>query len=246
MNRLHGKVVIITGAAGGQGSAEARVFAQEGAKLVLTDVAEEGLKRVAAGVKNHGGDVLTIVHDVSSEEGWKTVIEQTVERFGAVHALINNAGIITREGIEETTLEMWEKIQSVNSRGIFLGIKYVTPEMRKSGGGSIVNISSIWGIVGSGGSAAYHASKGAVRLLTKTAAVEYAKDRIRVNTIHPGVIKTPMLATNKNVEKLKEQTPWPRLGRAEDIVYGALYLASDESTFVTGTELIIDGGYTAK
>ncbi|GGH84678.1 cyclopentanol dehydrogenase [Pullulanibacillus pueri] len=246
MDRLKDKVVIITGAAGGQGSLEAKVFAEEGAKVVLTDISEEGLKRVAAEVEEKGGEALTLVHDVSSDDDWAKVVQHTSERFGAVHALINNAGIITREGIDGTTLEMWEKIQSVNSRGIFLGIKHTAPEMKKAGGGSIVNISSIWGIVGSGGSAAYHASKGAVRLLSKTAAIEYAKDHIRVNTIHPGVIETPMLATNKNVDKLREQTPWPRLGRPEDIVYGALYLASDESTFVTGTELIIDGGYTAR
>ncbi|MFC7393133.1 SDR family NAD(P)-dependent oxidoreductase [Scopulibacillus cellulosilyticus] len=246
MNRLQGKVVIITGAAGGQGSAEAEVFAAEGAKVVLTDISEEGVMQTAAAVKERGGDALSIVHDVSKEEDWKKVISQTMDHFGSVHVLINNAGIITREGIDGTTLADWEKIQSVNSRGVFLGIKHTAPAMRKSGGGSIINISSIWGIVGSGGSAAYHAAKGAVRLLSKTAAVEYAKDRIRVNTIHPGVIETPMLATNKNKDKLQSMTPWPRLGKPDDIVYGALYLASDESEFVTGTELIIDGGYTAQ
>ncbi|GGE29957.1 hypothetical protein GCM10011391_05640 [Pullulanibacillus camelliae] len=246
MKRLDGKVIIITGAAGGQGSVEAKVFASEGAKVVLTDISEEAVYQIAEEVKAAGGEALALVHDVSGEEDWQRVVTHAAAQFGGIHALINNAGIITREGIEGTTLDMWEKIQSVNSRGIFLGIKSVTPEMRKAGGGSIVNISSIWGIVGSGGSAAYHASKGAVRLLTKTAAVEYAKDNIRINTIHPGIIETPMLATNKNVGKLREDTPLPRLGQPEDIVYGALYLASDESSFVTGTELIIDGGYTAR
>lgn len=246
LDRLKDKVVIITGAAGGQGSVEARLFAKEGAKVVLTDIAEEGLQQTLDSVEEIGGEALAIIHDVSSEQDWRRVVRQSVDRFGAIHGLVNNAGIITREGVDGTTLETWEKIQSVNSRGIFLGIKHTAPEMRKGGGGSIVNVSSIWGIVGSGGSAAYHASKGAVRLLSKTAAIEYAEDRIRVNTIHPGVIETPMLATNKNVDKLRAATPWPRLGKSEDIAYGALYLVSDEASFVTGTELIIDGGYTAR
>jgi cyclopentanol dehydrogenase len=250
MNRLLGKVAIITGAAGGQGATEAKLFASEGAKVVLTDISEELLQKTTTEIKELGGDVLGLVQDVSSEQGWKDVVHQTIEYFGKLNILINNAGIFTHKGIEDTTLELWEKVQKINSQSAFLGIKHAVPEMRKAGGGSIINISSIHGIVGSGGCAAYHASKGAVRLLTKTAALEYAKDHIRVNSIHPGVIQTPMTETSFSNEKalkyFHRMTPWPRLGKPEDIAYGALYLASDDSSFVTGTELVIDGGYTAQ
>jgi cyclopentanol dehydrogenase len=246
--RLNGKVALITGAAGGQGSVEAKLFVNHGAKVAITDISEQAIQKLAAELQESGGEVLPLVHDVSSEADWIRVMEQINERFGALHILINNAGILSRSGIDDTDLETWEKIQSVNSRSVFLGIKHAVPLLRKSGGGSIINISSIWGLVGSGGSAAYHASKGAIRLLTKTAAVEYAKDQIRVNSIHPGVIVTPMVETNSNegIRLLKQKTPWPRLGKPEDVAYGALYLASDESSFVTGTELVIDGGYTAQ
>jgi cyclopentanol dehydrogenase len=247
-NRLAGKVALITGGAGGQGTEEAKLFVNQGAKVVLADISEEAVRKIATELQEMGGEVLPIVQDVSSEEDWKRLINQTYEHFGALNILVNNAGILSRGGIDDTDLETWEKIQAVNSRSVFLGIKHAVPLLRKAGGGAIINISSIYGLVGSGGSAAYHASKGAIRLLTKTAALEYAKDHIRVNSIHPGVIVTPMVHTNnpEAIRVLQQKTPWPRLGKPEDIAYGVLYLASDESTFVTGTELVIDGGYTAQ
>lgn len=249
MNRLKEKVAIITGAAQGIGAAKARLFASEGAKVVMTDIDQEALQRTADQIIESGGEVLALVHDVSSEENWQSIVKKTVENFGAVHILVNNAGITSYKNIEEETLEGWERVQAVNTRGVFLGMKYTVPEIRKAGGGSIINVSSVFGIIGGGGEASYHASKGAVRLLTKTAAVDLAKDYIRVNSIHPGMIVTPL-----NTEKLSdpsalkhalEVTPWPRLGKPEDIAFGALYLACDESCFVTGSELIIDGGWTA-
>jgi len=246
MNRLQGKVAIVTGAAGGQGSAEAKLFAAEGAKVVLTDVSEAGVLKVAAEIQELGGEALALVHDVSSEQ----VISQTVNHFGALNILVNNAGIYAIEGIEDTSLEVWEKLQEINTRSVFLGMKYAIPEMRKAGGGSIINVSSIFGIIGSGRATAYTATKGAIRSLSKTVAVELAKDEIRVNSIHPGIIATPMIKTLlEDPVQLKlrvEATPLPRLGKPEDIAYGALFLASDESSFVTGTELIIDGGYSAR
>ncbi|KUO71553.1 MAG: hypothetical protein APF81_11305 [Desulfosporosinus sp. BRH_c37] len=250
MNRLQGKVAIVTGAAGGQGSAEAKLFAAEGAKVVLTDVSEAGVLKVAAEIQELGGEALALVHDVSSEQEWKNVISQTVNHFGALNILVNNAGIYAIEGIEDTSLEVWEKLQEINTRSVFLGMKYAIPEMRKAGGGSIINVSSIFGIIGSGRATAYTATKGAIRSLSKTVAVELAKDEIRVNSIHPGIIATPMIKTLlEDPVQLKlrvEATPLPRLGKPEDIAYGALFLASDESSFVTGTELIIDGGYSAR
>ncbi len=241
-------MAIITGAAQGIGAAKAKLFSTEGAKVVITDIDKEGLKKIAEHIHELGGEVLAFVHDTSSEEDWKYTVKKTVEKFGSIHILINNAGITSYKNIEEETLEGWEQVQAVNTRGVFLGMKYTVPEIRKAGGGSIINVSSVFGIIGGGGEASYHASKGAVRLLTKTAAVDLAKDYIRVNSIHPGMIATPMniqkLSSPKSKKHVQDVTPWPRLGKPEDIAYGALYLASEESTFVTGAELVIDGGWT--
>ncbi|ANY68459.1 hypothetical protein BBD42_19755 [Paenibacillus sp. BIHB 4019] len=249
MKRLQNKVALVTGAAGGIGAAIAAVFAAEGAKVVLTDLSEAALKETAEAIRETGGDVYPLAQDVSSEQQWQHVIQQAVQRYGKLNILVNNAGIASPFNVEEETVERWDKVQSVNSRGVFLGLKYAVPEIRKAGGGSIINISSIFGIIGAGGEAAYHASKGAVRLLTKTTAIDLAKDFIRVNSIHPGMIETPMtehkLANPAGLEAAKQVTPWPRLGKPTDIAYGALYLASDESTFVTGSELVIDGGWVA-
>lgn len=249
MKRLENKVAIITGAAGGQGKAEAILFAKHGAKLVITDINEKELKNTEAEILADGGIVTAVKHDVSSEDDWNHVINVVEEKYGQLDILINNAGILDRNGIELTTLDKFQQIQNVNSTGAFLGMKAAVPLMKKSNGGSIINISSIYGLVGSGGSTAYHASKGAIRLMSKSAAVELSKYYIRVNSIHPGVILTPMSETslNENGEHpLKSKTPWPELGVPEDIAYGALYLASDESKFVTGSELVIDGGFTAQ
>ncbi len=233
----------------GQGFEEALLFSTEGAKIVATDIVEEGLSKLKKKIEERGGEILTVVHDVSSEEDWKKVLKKTLDKFQKLDVLVNNAGIGSRNNVENETLDEWERVQKVNSRGTFLGMKYAAPEMRRNGGGSIINLSSVYGMIGVEGYAAYHASKGAVRVLTKSAAMEFAKSYIRVNSIHPGIIETPMtedlFADDQTVEWLQSITPWPTTGRPLDVAYGALYLASDESTFVTGSELVIDGGWTA-
>ena len=245
--RLDGEVAIITGAARGQGEAEARMFANEGAKVVLTDILDELGQKVADDI---GSSALFIKHDVSQEDEWKQVVEKTANTFGSVTILVNNAGIGLKEdrGIEQTTLDAWHQTLSVNLTGVFLGMKYVVPAMREAGHGSIINISSIAGMVGGGGLPAYHASKGGVRLLTKTAAVQYAEENIRVNSVHPGGVDTEIL--NPFGEKWKQRAagfhPMKRIAESDEIAYGVLYLASKESSFVTGTELVIDGGFIAR
>ncbi|KAB7707156.1 glucose 1-dehydrogenase [Bacillus aerolatus] len=250
MGRLNGKVAIITGAASGQGASEAEIFAKEGAKVVAVDVQTDLLQQVVSNIQEVGGEAISIKLDVSSEEDWKTVIEQTLETYGKVDILVNNAGVIISNNIENCTLDEWNKIQNINSTGVYLGMKYVIAEMLKTGGGSIVNISSIDSIVGGSSSAAYVASKGSVRSLSRHTAIDYAKCNIRVNSVFPGYIITPMteeqLTDEERSEYIYSQTALPYLGKPEDIAYGVLYLASDESKFVTGTELVIDGGYTAK
>ena len=248
MDRLKGKVAIITGAATGQGAEEAKLFAKEGAKVVATDIQEEKLKKAVEGIKAEGGEAIAVKHDVTSEDEWKEVVKRAVDSFGSVTVLVNNAGIAAQNNAEKTSLEEWDKVMDINAKGTFLGIKYVIPEMRKAGVGSIINISSISGILGMG-SAAYNASKGAVRTLTKNVAADYAKENIRVNSVHPGVIATAMtdemLEVKETREAFEQMTPMPQLGKPIDVAYGVLYLASDEAAFVTGMEMIIDGGMVA-
>ena len=248
MGRLDGKVAIITGGGSGQGAVEAELFAKEGAKVVVTGRRIEQLQSVVEAIKNAGGDAIAIKHDVTSEADWQNVIQKTVKAYGLLNVLVNNAGIVIMKNIEETNLDDWNKVMSTNVTGAFLGIKYAIPEMRKAGGGSIINISSISGILGIG-AAAYNASKGAVRILAKNIAADYAKENIRANSVHPGVINTPMtkdlLDDPDTRENFEAMTPLPRLGKSEDIAYGVLYLASDESSFMTGAELVIDGGMVA-
>lgn len=248
--RLEGKVALITGATGGQGSEEVKLFAREGAKVVIADISHERVKMLAEEIESTGGEALPIVLDISKEADWEAAIAATEERFGRLDVLVNNGGVISLAGIEASELEEWNWILSVNQTGTWLGMKHGVGLMRKGGrGGSIINLSSIYGVVGSGDCAAYTGTKGAVRLLTKTAAVEFAKDNIRVNSILPGLIDTPM--TKAVLEQFGDQhpdivrTPLGRAGRPEEIAYGALFLASDESSFVTGTDLLIDGGRTA-
>jgi len=249
--RLNGKVALITGSARGMGASIARLFAEEGARAVLSDILEAPLKALELELSGRGYEVLAQRHDVIDEASWEQIVQATETRFGRLDVLVNNAGVLDTAGVEASSLEAWERVVAVNQTGVWLGMKVAIPALRRSGGGSIVNTSSIYGLVGSGGSAAYHASKGAVRLLTKTAALEYAPDGIRVNSVHPGYVNTPMIEQalpEANVSMLKllgEQVPLGRLAEPEDIARGVLYLASDESSYVTGSELVIDGGVTA-
>ena len=251
--RLEGKVALITGAAAGVagdlmgfGGAAARLFAQEGAKLVLTDIKEEMGERTAIQIRENGGAALFLRHDVTSEQNWIEVVASAISNYGKLDILVNNAGISAPATVEETTVEAWDAQMDVHAKGVFLGTKQAIPEMRKVGGGSIINISSISGLVGSPSSAAYHAAKGAIRLFTKAAAIQYAKENIRVNSVHPGYAHTPLTRYANDKRDWLERIPLGRLGNAYDIAYGILYLASDESSFVTGSELVIDGGTTAQ
>ena len=247
--RLDGKVALISGGARGQGAAEGKLFAREGAKVVLGDVLDADGQQTAREIQGAGGSAVYVHLDVTQEADWQNAVGATVRNFGKLNILVNNAGIFRMEGLEETTMEIWNRMFAVNQTGVFLGMKYAVPEMRKAGGGSIINISSVAGLVGAGAATAYQASKGAVRILTKSVAIQYAKEKIRVNSIHPGVITTLMVTQGIALEtrKLFEQmTPLGREGTAEEMANGALFLASDESSYMTGAELVLDGGFTAQ
>lgn len=246
--RLEGKVAIISGGARGMGAAEARIFAREGARVVIGDLLEEEGLKVVAEIGEAGGKALFVRLDVTDESDWRSAVEAAVEHFGKVDILVNNAAILRTQGLLETTEEIWDEVMDINAKGTFLGTKTVIPEMRKAGGGSIINISSGAGITGSRRNTAYHASKGAVRIFTKSAAIQYAGENIRVNSVHPGPVDTDMLASSLTVEggRRPEDVPLGRYGRPEEVAYGVLYLASDESSFVTGSEVAIDGGRTAE
>ena len=246
--RLDGKVALISGGASGIGAAHARVFAAEGARVVIGDIQEAKGREVAASVNNNGGEAAFVRLDVTSENDWQNAVHEAVARFGKLTTLINNAGVYWPAGVEEETRDKWQKMIEINQTGVWLGMKTAAPTLRESGNAAIVNISSLYGLIGSPGSIAYHASKGAVRLMTKAAALEYVRQGIRVNSIHPGQIDTPILAglTPEQDAQIKEATPMGRLGRPEEIAFGSLYLCSDEASYTTGTELVIDGGWFAQ
>ncbi|MGF9820101.1 glucose 1-dehydrogenase [Brevibacillus agri] len=250
MQRLKGKVAIITGAAGGLGAAQAKLFTQEGAKIVATDLREEELDNVVKEINKNGGEAISCRHDVAVEEDWLHVVKKSISEFGKIDVLVNNAGIGTDSGLDDFTIERWDRVMNVNLTGCVMGMKHTVPVMKKAGGGSIINISSISGIVAVNNTNAYTASKGAVRSISKAAAIELAKYSIRVNSVHPGIITTPMsenaMANDQAKSWFQFMTPLPRLGKPEDVAYGVVYLASDESSFVTGTELVIDGGWIAR
>lgn len=248
--RLAGKVSLVSGGALGQGSAEVKLFAQEGSKVIIGDILDqEGLK-LEAEINESGGDATFVHLDVTTEADWQHATETALSKYGRLDVLVNNAGIWQKGLVADTSEEQWDLMMDVNAKGVFLGSKLAVSAMLKTGGGSIINISSTSGLVGSPGAAAYAASKGAVRLLTKNIAVQYGMDGIRANSIHPGPIDTSMgnqiWETPEARQAAAEVGVLGRVGIPSDIAYGALYLASDESTFVTGSELVIDGGQTAQ
>lgn len=256
MKRVDNKVALVTGAGLGLGRACAMLLAREGAKVIVTDVKEQEGRAVADEIVEAGGEAMFMRQDVSSEADWDAAIAATLRRFGRLDILVNNAGVALGGDVESTTLEQWRALMSVNLDGVFLGTQRAVVAMKKSGSGSIINLSSIEGLIGDANLAAYNASKGGVRLLTKSAALHCAKAgyNIRVNSVHPGYIWTPMvenyLAAQPDPEAAKAFVaslhPVGHLGEPDDIAYGVVYLASDESKFVTGAELVIDGGYTAQ
>lgn len=251
MGRLEGKVALISGGARGQGATEARMFALEGAKVVFGDILDAEGQRVESQIRELGGEATYVHLDVTKEPDWEAAVDVAVRTYGKLDILVNNAGILIRKSIEETTVEDWDRIFDINAKGVFLGTKACIPAMREGGGGSIVNISSTAGLVSSpSGSASYTATKGAVRLLTKSTAIQYAKEGIRCNSVHPGPIETDMIQDSLNdpeaMELRMQRLPMGRIGKPEEVAYGVIYLASDESSFVTGSELVIDGGTTAQ
>ena len=249
--RLEGKVAFISGGARGMGAAEARLFTNAGAKVAMGDILDDEGRGLEAEINGTGGEALYLHLDVTSESQWQSAIRATVSRFGRLDILVNNAGVGEGGMVENIAVEDWDRSMAINARGVFLGTKVAIPEMRKAGGGSIINISSQLGLVGfEESSPQYQASKGAVRLFTKNAALQYAQERIRVNSVHPAAIDTPMAAdirTNAEQDRrFVARIPLGRWGRPEEVADGVLYLASDESSFVTGSELVIDGGWTAQ
>lgn len=252
--RLAGKVCIVTGGASGIGEATSQIFAAEGARMIIVDIQVEKGEKLAAAIGKAGGTAVFHRCDMAVHAEVKAMIEFSEKRFGRLDVIVNNAAVESPKAEVDTTEEEYDRIMDVNVKGVFLSTKYAVPLMKKNGGGSIINISSAYGMIGSIGFGAYHASKGAVRLLTKSTAVTHARDGIRANSIHPGAIDTPLLReainTNddpKRFEKtVAESQPIGRLGRPEEIAYGCLFLASDESKFCIGAELAIDGGMVAQ
>ena len=250
MGRLQGKTALISGAASGMGAAEARIFAAQGAHVIVADVDDAGAREVVQSITEAGGSAIAVHLDVSDAANWDRAIAEGVEAFGNINVLVNNAGILIMKPVQETSEEEWDKIFSINAKGVFLGTKAVLDSMKASGSGSIINISSIYGLVGAPSAAAYQATKGAVRLLTKGTAVDYAPFNIRVNSIHPGVIATAMtddLLKDPEVAKaLLGTTILERSAQPEEVANAVLFLASDEASFITGSEMVVDGGYTTQ
>ena len=248
MRRLNNKVALISGATGGQGSVEVKLFCSEGAKVIFGDIDDEKGKALETEVRNFGGEATYVHLDVTSESDWQKAVSKSVELYGKLDILINNAGVFLRKTLEETSECEWDFVQSINSKGVFLGSKSAISAMKKSGGGSIVNISSIAGLIGVV-ALAYGASKGAVRLLTKSIAVQYGPDGIRCNSVHPGIIRETGMGDTL-IENLEEDylsdIPLGRFGIPIEIALAVLFLASDESSYMTGSELVLDGGLVAK
>ncbi len=256
MDRLTGSKCVVTGGAVGIGQACVERMAMEGAKVAIFDVLEAEGRALADRLVAQGFAVGFWPVDVTNEEAMQTAIKAAADQFGGLTVMVNNAGISgTPKATDQVTETEWDLVQAVNVKGVFFGTKHAVPHLRKAGGGSIINLSSIAGLVGIGGIAPYHASKGAVRLMTKNDAITYAPEKIRVNSIHPGYIWTPMVekhlhSTSDDLAQAKAAAgaahPIGHMGEPDDIAWGVVYLASDEAKFITGTELVIDGGYTAR
>jgi len=251
MNRVEGKVAIVTGGAHGIGRATARMLAEEGARVAVTDLDAEAGTEAAEAITEAGGEALFLEHDVTSEDDWARVVREVTDTYGPPDVLVNNAGIYRIEPIEETSVEDWRTLMDVNVTGVFLGLKHCTPPMREQGRGSVINLSSVAGLVGVADHTCYGASKGAVRTMTKDAAIELAEDGVRVNSVHPAYIDTQMAdygadAQDATKEELDAMHPIGHMGEPDDVAYAVLYLASEESKFMTGAELVLDGGFTAQ
>ena len=248
--RLAGKVALVTGGASGMGKSEATIFAREGAKVMVADLMESDGQKVVSEITDSGGQARFVRLDVTQESQWEAAVAATVAAFGKLDILVNNAGI--SGGVVEDPMDTggWDQLMSVNAKGVFLGMKHAVPAMRRAGGGAIVNISSISGFVGQGGiHMGYNASKGAVRIMTKSAAVQFAGDGVRVNSVHPGILP-PMRTSRLTADpahraKMLRAVPMKREGRVEEVAHAVLFLASDEASYITGTELVVDGGYLA-
>lgn len=251
--RVAGKVALVTGGASGLGAESGRRLAREGARVVLTDLAAKAGQAVADEILAAGGTAMFLAHDVTDEGRWVEVVAATVARFGRLDVLVNSAGVGGGEPLLEATLEGWRRVTGINLDGTFLGVRHAAPAMVQAGGGSIINLSSILGKVGLPGAAAYCASKGGVAMLTKAAALELAAAGVRVNSVHPGFIETPMVANafreseseNEMRDMIVSRHALGRLGVPREIADAIVFLASDESSFMTGSELVVDGGYTA-
>lgn len=248
--RLAGKVALITGGASGMGLSEALLFGREGARVVVGDLLEPEGQQVAEKIVAAGGQGRFVKLDVTGEADWRKAVTTTVDSFGRLDVLVNNAGVSGTFDPDLMSTAAWDTLMNVNAKGVFLGMKYAVPAMRRTGGGAIVNISSISGFVGQTMvHMAYNASKGAVRIMTKAAAVQYATDGIRVNSVHPGF--TPPMRTSKASAdpewraRMLRAVPMKREGRVDEVAYAVLFLASDEASYITGTELVVDGGYLA-
>jgi NAD(P)-dependent dehydrogenase (short-subunit alcohol dehydrogenase family) len=245
---MHDKAVLITGAARGQGAAEAELFCREGARVTLADIRDELGERQAEALRDAGHQAIYRRLDVASGADWNAAVADAEAEFGALDVLVNNAGVVGFDGVADTSDEEWARVVAVNQTGVFLGMREAVRVMRKRKSGSIVNISSIWGSAAAAGAHAYHAAKGAVRNMTKNAAMTYVADGIRVNSVHPGFIDTPL--TQAQAPELNKvviaSTPMKRGGKPIEVAYGCLFLACDESSYVTGAELAIDGGYLAQ
>lgn len=248
--RLEGKVALITGAASGMGASMARIFAREGARVALADVLDEEGRQVAAGIAAANGAATYHHLNVTGESEWRSVVDAVAAQWGGLDILVNNAGLSGSAAEDLFDTAIWERLMAVNARGVFLGMKFAIPLMKARGGGAIVNISSISGVTGQHGlHVAYNASKGAVRTLTKVAAVQHGRDNIRINSVHPGLMP-PMRSSGRTADpavraKMLEMVPLGRAGRVEEVAHAALFLASDEASYITGAELYVDGGYLA-